>query len=285
MLRQLKVAAIGHDLAAKVEHARRLNFSATMTTKPFTLDLAKFDISDPNATTYDDELCKVLNVTLATLNKYLPRKLYPRDRNTGLIKGIRPRIIVAAARAATAATAASASELLEPKRLETIIEEPITQDGSDADAEAEEAEVLELASKKSKKQKQPINIMEVVQFQYESKIEAHAAINKMARAFEDLCPPLTYSAKPKKKLKPWNRDDIWLHHNGHQLKELKCPCCQIRIISRDSFSAGHIQAESRGGSSQIYNIVPICDECNGRMGSTHMFWFSWDTYGIIMFEI
>jgi 5-methylcytosine-specific restriction endonuclease McrA len=274
----LKVAATGHDLAAKVEQVRRLNFSATMTTKPFTLDLAKFDISDPNATTYDDELCKV-NITLATLNKHLPRKLYPRDRNTGIIKGIRPRII---------ATAATAFEPLlpEPKRLETIVEEPITQDDSDSEAaEAEEAEVLELASKKSKKQKQPINIMEVVQSQYQSKIEAHAAINKMARAFEDLCPPLTYSAKPKKKLKPWNRDDIWLHHNGTQLKEVKCPCCQIRIISRDSFSAGHIQAESRGGSSQICNIVPICDECNGRMGSTHMFWFSWDTYGIIMFEI
>ena len=244
-----------------------------MTTKPFTLDLAKFDTSDPNATTYDDELCKVLNITLATLNKHLPRKLYPRDRNTGIIKGIRPRII------ATAATATASEPLLEPKRLETITEE------ADSDAEAEEAEVLELASKKSKKQKEPINIKEVVQSQYESKIDAHAAINKMARAFEDLCPPLTYSAKPKKKLRPWNRDDIWIYHNGTQLKEVKCPCCKIRIISRESFSAGHIQAESRGGSSQIYNIIPICHECNERMASTHMFWFSWDTYGIIMFEI
>jgi hypothetical protein len=245
-----------------------------MTTKPFILDLSKFDISDPNATTYDDELCKILNVTLATLNKYLPRKLYPRDRNTGIIKGIRARII---------ATAASATaQPLEAKCLETIPEEPEVE--ADSDAEAEEAEVLELASKKSKKQTQPINIMEVVQTQYQSRIEAHVAINKMARAFEDLCPPLTYSAKPKKRIKQWNRDDIWLYHNG-TLTQVKCPCCQIRIISRDSFSAGHIQAESRGGSSQIGNIIPICDDCNGRMGPTHMYWFSWDTYGIIMFKV
>jgi hypothetical protein len=245
-----------------------------MTTKPFILDLSKFDNSDPCATTYDDELCKALNVSLATINKYLPRKLYPRDRNTGIIKGIRPRIL-----AANAVANAVCQPFLQTKTLEPIVEEP------DAEAEAEEAEVLELACKKSKKQKESINIKDVVQIKYESKIEAHTAINKMARAFEDLCPPLTYSAKPKKKLKPWNRDDIWLYHNGAQLKEVKCPCCQIRIISRDSFSAGHIQAESRGGSSQIYNIVPICDECNGRMGSTHMFWFSWDTFGIIMFKI
>jgi 5-methylcytosine-specific restriction endonuclease McrA len=107
----------------------------------------------------------------------------------------------------------------------------------------------------------------------------------MARTFEDLCPPLTYSAKPKKKIKPWNRDDIWLEHNGPELEKVKCPCCNIRIISRNSFSAGHIQAESRGGSSQIDNIIPICDECNGRMGSTHMYWFSWDTYKIMMFKL
>ena len=184
---------------------------------------------------------------------------------------------------ATAAAATATAQSLETKCLETITEEPEVE--TDSDAEAEEAEVLELASKKLKKQKEPINIMEVVQTQYQSRIEAHVTINKMARAFEDLCPPLTYSAKPKKKLKPWNRDDIWIYHNGTQLKEIKCPCCQIRIISRDSFSAGHIQAESRGGSSQIGNIIPICDDCNGRMGPTHMYWFSWDTYGIIMFKV
>ena len=250
-----------------------------MATKPFILDLTKFDNSDPHATTYDGELCKVLGISLATLNKYLPRKLYPRDRNTGIIKGVKPRI--AAAAAAVASVSFSEPLIQETKTLKTIVEDS-SEDTEEAD-EAEEAEVLELAFKKAKKYKEPINIKEAVQTQYESKAEAHAAISKMARTFEDLCPPLTYSAKPKKRIKQWNRDDIWLYHNGSQLKEVKCPCCQIRIISRDSFSAGHIQAESRGGSSQIDNIIPICDDCNGRMGPTHMYWFSWDTYGIIMF--
>jgi hypothetical protein len=254
-----------------------------MNTKQFTLDLIKFDNSDPHATTYDAELCKVLGISLATLNKYLPRKLYPRDRNTGVIKGIRPRMPAAATAAvATASASVRFSEPLiqEAKALEAIVEES-SEDTEEAD-EAEEAEVLEMAFKKSKKYKEPINIKEVVQGHYDSKTEAYAAINKMARTFEDLCPPLTYSAKPKKRIKQWNRDDIWLYHNG-PLTQVKCPCCQIRIISRDSFSAGHIQAESRGGSSQIENIIPICDDCNGRMGPMHMYWFSWDTYGIIMF--
>ena len=236
-----------------------------MTTKAFILDLTKFDNTDPHSITFDSELCNALGISQATLNKYLPRKLYPRDKNTGIIKGIKPRI-----------SAATAAPIIQTKSLETIVEDT---------EEAEEAEVLELAFKKSKKQKEPINIMEVVQTQHQSKAEAYSAINKMARTFEDLCPLLTYSAKPKKKLKPWFRDDIWIHHNSSQLKEIKCPCCQIRIISRESFSAGHIQAESRGGSSQIDNIIPICDDCNGRMGPTHMYWFSWDTYGIIMFKL
>jgi hypothetical protein len=253
-----------------------------MSTKPFTLDLTKFDDSDPHATTYDGELCKVLGISLATLNKYLPRSKYKRDRDTGIIKGIRPRVTVAAAAATAAAAAAPPDPVVHAKGLETIVED--TAKDADLDAEeAEEAEVLEMAFKKAKKYKAPINIKEVVQDQYESKAEAHAAINKMARTFEDLCPPLIYSAKPKKRLKQWNRDDIWLYHNGPHLEKVKCPCCQIRVISRDSFSAGHIQAESRGGSSQIDNIIPICDDCNGRMGPTHMYWFSWDTYGIIMF--
>jgi hypothetical protein len=245
-----------------------------MTSKAFSLDLAKFDNSDPYATTFDSELCKVLGISLATLNKYLPRKLYPRDKNTGIIKGIKPRIV-----------AATAAPVVETKIMETILEDNEVNLDTEEAEEAEEAEVLQLAFKKSKKYKEPVNIKEVIECQYESKAEAHIAINKMARTFEDLCPCLTYSAKPKKRLKPWFKDDIWIYHNGPQLKEIKCPCCQIRIISRESFSAGHIQAESRGGSSQIDNIIPICDDCNGRMGPTHMYWFSWDTYGIIMFKV
>ena len=246
-----------------------------MTTNPFTLDLTKFDDSDPNAITYDHELRKVLGISIGTLNKYLPRKLYPRERGTQLIRGIKPR---------KPAAAAAAASFPDPIVLEKLIEE--TED-AEAEAEAEEeAEVIELALKRKRKQKDVINIKDIVQCQYESKAEAYAAITRLARAYEDLCPSLTYLGKPKKDLKSWFKDDIWLHHNA-TLKEVKCPCCLSahRIISRDSFSAGHIQAESRGGSSQIHNIIPICKDCNGRMGSSHMYWFAWDRYGTVMFKI
>ena len=257
-----------------------------MTTKLFTLDLTKFDDSDHNATTYDHEIRKKLNISQQTVNKYLPRKLYPRDRDTGIIRGIKLRVVEAFATEAFATEAFANTQncsepiALQKNRLETVIEEP----DHDADAEAEEAEVIELALKRKRKQKELINIKEVIQTQYESKAEAHSAISRLARAYEDLCTPLTYLGKPKKDLKSWFKDDIWLHHNS-TLKEIKCPCCQIRHITSESFSAGHIQAESREGSSQIDNIIPICKECNGRMGSSHMYWFAWDRYGTIMFKI
>jgi len=256
---------------------------ATMTTKPFTLDLNKFDNSDPDAISYDDELCKDLGMSLATLNKYLPRKLYPRDRNTGVIKGIKPRKVTSAAATPMATPIANytSEPVIQPKVLETIVEESVA---TEADEAAEEAEVLEMAFKKSKKYKEPININDVVLSHHGSRIEAHDAISRLARTYEDLCPPLTYLGRPKRDLKPWFRDDIWIKHNS-TLKEVKCPCCNIRIISSESFSAGHIQAESRGGSSQIDNIIPICKDCNGRMGSSHMYWFAWDRYGIVMFKV
>ena len=260
-----------------------------MSTKQFTLDKSKFDDSDPNAAVYDDQICRALGVTQQTVNKYLPRKQYPRDKYTGAIRGIKLRTLNVATATATASAAAafpldptsakSAQEKVaeveedETISLETVFDEP----GED------EIDIRELVSK-SKKLKVPINIKEVVQSQYQAKIDAREAISRIAKSYDELCEPLTYLAKPKKKLKPWYRDDIWLNYNG-SLKESKCPCCEIRVISREAFSAGHIQAESRGGVSSIENIIPICDECNGRMGSLHMFWFAWDTYGIVMFKI
>jgi hypothetical protein len=264
-----------------------------MSAKSFTLDKTKFDDSDPNAAVYDDEICKVLGVSQQTVNKYLPRKQYPRDKYTGAIRGIKLRTGGAAAGPGPGPVPQAAAAFIFPTpsaqglgresapveveaetvSLETVFEE----------LDADEIDIRELATR-SKKLKEPINIKDVVQKQYEARIDAHESVSRIAKAYDDLCDPLTYLAKPKKRLKPWFRDDIWLHHVG-SLKESKCPCCQIRVISREAFSAGHIQAESRGGVSSIENIVPICDECNGRMGSTHMYWFAWDTYGIVMFKI
>ena len=253
-----------------------------MSTKPFILDKSKFDDSDPNAAVYDDQICRALGVTQQTVNKYLPRKQYPRDKYTGAIRGIKLRSASAAAGAAIAG--AGAAIAAEVKTAETVEEaETISLETVFDEPDEDEIDIRELVTK-SKKVKEPINIKEVVQTQYQARIDAHDAISRIARAFDDLCEPLTYLAKPKKRLRPWFRDDIWLHYNA-SLKEAKCPCCELRVISREAFSAGHIQAESRGGVSSIENIIPICDECNGRMGSLHMFWFAWDTYGIVMFKI
>ncbi|NBQ16636.1 MAG: hypothetical protein EBU31_18960 [Proteobacteria bacterium] len=55
--------------------------------------------------------------------------------------------------------------------------------------------------------------------------------------------------------------------------------CSLNIISVDSFSAGHILAESKGGMMCSENIIPICPECNSGMGVRHLYWFAWHFHG------
>jgi len=60
------------------------------------------------------------------------------------------------------------------------------------------------------------------------------------------------------------REKIWLRHFGENFT-IKCPCCEIRLINPFSFSAGHIIPESKGGTIDINNLIPICTHCNSRM--------------------
>jgi hypothetical protein len=263
-----------------------------MTTKPFTLDLTKFDNSDPNATTYDEELCKILGICLATLNKYLPRSKYKRDRDTGIIKGIRPRMPAATA-TATASVSVSEPVIQEASVLETIVEGSFEDAGEadeaeeielDSEAQAEEAEVFELASKKSKMQKEPININKIVIDQYNARINADNALTILAESFDKLCECRRYPGRPKKDIQPSFKDALWNRDNG-ELEKVKCPCCCHNIISRNSFHAGHIKAESRGGSHHMDNFMPICSKCNTAMGSLHMYTFAYRRFKRVLFKI
>ncbi len=66
------------------------------------------------------------------------------------------------------------------------------------------------------------------------------------------------------------REQVWLRQYGPAF-DAKCYVCwcnnQINVFN---FQCGHMLAESRGGSTTLDNLVPICSRCNQSMGTMHM---------------
>ncbi len=63
------------------------------------------------------------------------------------------------------------------------------------------------------------------------------------------------------------REQVWIQNIGHKF-ENKCliEWCQNKINVFD-FHVGHNIPESKGGSTTITNLKPICARCNLSMGS------------------
>ena len=65
------------------------------------------------------------------------------------------------------------------------------------------------------------------------------------------------------------REQVWLITAG-KVFEMKCPVdwCHNQINVFD-FHVGHNLPESRGGSTDIKNLKPICSRCNLSMGNQY----------------
>ncbi len=65
------------------------------------------------------------------------------------------------------------------------------------------------------------------------------------------------------------REAVWIHHMGRSF-EGKCrvPWCPNTITAFD-FQCGHNIPESKGGPTNIHNLVPICARCNLSMGDRY----------------
>lgn len=65
------------------------------------------------------------------------------------------------------------------------------------------------------------------------------------------------------------REQVWLTHVGKQY-ETKCciSWCNNKITVFD-FQAGHNIPESKGGDTDITNLVPICSRCNSSMNDNY----------------
>jgi hypothetical protein len=76
-------------------------------------------------------------------------------------------------------------------------------------------------------------------------------------------------AKKKANIPRALREQVWLASVG-KVFELKCPVdwCHNQITVFD-FHVGHNLPESRGGSTDIKNLKPICARCNLSMGNQY----------------
>ena len=73
----------------------------------------------------------------------------------------------------------------------------------------------------------------------------------------------------KKKIPKALRQQVWLKYNGEEFN-YKCNIVWCRnIITVFNFHVGHNIPESRGGSTCIENLRPICSNCNLSMSSKY----------------
>ena len=65
------------------------------------------------------------------------------------------------------------------------------------------------------------------------------------------------------------REQVWIEGMG-RVFEGKCPVvwCNNNITVFD-FHSGHNIPESKGGTTSIDNLIPICSRCNLSMGDTY----------------
>jgi hypothetical protein len=86
------------------------------------------------------------------------------------------------------------------------------------------------------------------------------------------------SKRQKARIPKALREQVWLKYSQQQFS-IKCltPWCQNQINAFD-FHCGHMQAEAKGGSTTLDNLIPICARCNLSMGTTSF--SAWATKGV-----
>lgn len=67
------------------------------------------------------------------------------------------------------------------------------------------------------------------------------------------------------------RKQVWISRMG-KIFEAKCPTTWCsNIIDVYDFESGHNIPESKGGPTNIDNLIPICASCNRSMGDRYTF--------------
>lgn len=74
----------------------------------------------------------------------------------------------------------------------------------------------------------------------------------------------------KKTINTALRFSVWDTYGGADKRTMQCYCGCGRIIRMENFHCGHVIAESRGGSTTLENLRPICSICNLSMRTKSM---------------
>ena len=82
-------------------------------------------------------------------------------------------------------------------------------------------------------------------------------------------PPPPSNKKRKKPIPTALREQVLIHKMG-RVFEGKCPVtwCQNTITVFD-FQSGHNIPESKGGKTDLANLIPLCSRCNLSMGNEY----------------
>lgn len=65
----------------------------------------------------------------------------------------------------------------------------------------------------------------------------------------------------------------WILRFGKDKGCAMCPICEFREMLQADHVCGHIVPEVKGGATIPDNLMPICNQCNLSMGTTHMYAF------------
>lgn len=82
----------------------------------------------------------------------------------------------------------------------------------------------------------------------------------------------------KAKITPTMREHAWKRYIGN-LAETNCPVCDDNKIKMTNFTAGHIVAEACDGVTDKDNLMPICNTCNVRMATKHLYEYCRKEFG------
>jgi hypothetical protein len=66
------------------------------------------------------------------------------------------------------------------------------------------------------------------------------------------------------------KSSIWDEFVGKDKRRALCICCCDREIEINSRVYGHIISEKDGGEANNRNLLPICAQCDGSMGTQKM---------------
>ena len=76
---------------------------------------------------------------------------------------------------------------------------------------------------------------------------------------------------------------IWEYYNGQEFYKAKCNVKWCKnIITPFDFHTGHNIPESKGGTTTLDNLRPICASCNLSMGRKSI--DTWNDYGLSILQ-